>query len=103
MTTSTEVSNGVELKSLSPGSQVDVETRSRHYRIEALGGNSMRISGHPRFCPNPTLAELQGSADQVGRFEAGRIEPGKHLVFLLDSESPVTTSEVVSVRVESVN
>ena len=91
--------HGVELKTLNPGSQVDVETRSRRYHIEALGGNSMRISGHPRFCPNPTLAELQGSADETGRFLIGRIEPGKHLVFLVGENSPVTTSEVISVTV----
>jgi hypothetical protein len=99
MTPSIEATNGVELKYLTPGSQVDVETKSRHYLIEALGGNAMRISGHPQFCPNPTLAELQGSADEVGRFIAGRIEPGKHLVFLLGKDSPVTTSEVVRIRV----
>ena len=99
MTTYTEGSNGVELKNLNPGAQVDVETKSRRYLIEVLGGNTMRISGHPRFCPNPTLAELQGSADATGRFDIGRIEPGKHLVFLVGKDSPVTTSEVLSVTV----
>ncbi len=101
--TSTEISNGVELATLNPGSRIDVETRSRRYRIEALGGNTMRISGHPQLCPAPTLAELHGSADETGHFHVGRIEPGKHLVFVLNDSRPVTTSEVVSVRVERVN
>ena len=43
----------VDLKSMSPGSQIDVETKSRHYHIECLGGNSMKISGHPDYCPTP--------------------------------------------------
>jgi hypothetical protein len=42
--TSTEL---VDCKSLAQGSLIDVETKSRHYWIECLGGNAIRISGHP--------------------------------------------------------
>ena len=100
MTTSPEVSDGVDLKSLSPGSLIDMETTNRHYRIEYLGGNTMRISGHPAFCPNPVLAELQGSVNREGIFETGSITPGRRVVFLLDEDIPVTTSKVVSVHVD---
>ena len=96
----TDILEGVDLKNLSPGSLVDVETKSRHYRIECLGGNSMRISGHPKFCPQPTVAQLEGSADSEGAFDVGRIQPGKHLVFVVGRTFPVTTSEVLSVHVE---
>ena len=51
----------LDCRNLSPGSTIDVETKSRHYRIEYLGGNSVRVSGHPEFCPNPVMASLQGS------------------------------------------
>ena len=98
MTTSSEVREGVDLKSLSPGSFIDMETSSRHYRIECLGGNAMRISGHPSYCPNPVLAELQGSVNREGDFEKGSITPGRRVVFLLDEHTPVTTSKVVSVH-----
>lgn len=39
----------VECKSLERGSLIDVETKSRHYQIECLGGDRIRISGHPEF------------------------------------------------------
>ena len=51
MNTPSEVPEGVDLKNLSLGSLIDVETKSRHYQIECLGGNAIRISGHPEYCP----------------------------------------------------
>jgi len=95
-----ESTQGVDLQNLPPGAMVDVETRSRHYHIECLGGNTMRISGHPQYCPSPVVAELAGSMDRNGAYETGRIMPGKHLVFVLEHERPVTTSRVLSVHVD---
>ena len=100
MTTSPEVREGVDLKSLSPGSLIDMETKNRHYRIEYLGGTTMRISGHPAFCPSPVVAELQGSVNREGICEMSAITPGKRVVFVLDEHIPVTTSKVVSVHVD---
>jgi hypothetical protein len=100
MTASADVLEEVDLKTLSPGSLVDVETKSRHYLIECLGGNTMRISGHPEYCPAPMLAELQGSIDHEGTVETGFIRPGRHMVFLLDDHIPMTTSKVLSVHVD---
>lgn len=101
MTTSAGMSNGVDIQNLSPGSVIDVETKSRHYQIECLGGSTMRISGHPQYCPKPVEAELAGSVDREGTYENGCIIPGKHLVFLLGHDRPVTTSRVLSVHVDS--
>ena len=47
--------DGVYLRTLDTGSTIDVETTSRRYRIEYLEGDRIRISGHPRWCPAPTL------------------------------------------------
>jgi len=101
MTTSAEMPNSVEIQSLTPGSVIDVETKSRHYQIECLGGNNMRISGHPQYCPKPVEAELAGSVDREGTYTNGCIVPGKHLVFMLNHDRPVTTSRVLSVHVDS--
>jgi hypothetical protein len=100
-----EVQEGVELKSLRPGSLIpgsliDVETKSRHYHIECLGGEEIRISGHPKYCPEPVPAYLQGSLDPEGALESGLIEPGMRLLVLLNNDHPVTTSRVVSVHVD---
>jgi hypothetical protein len=90
----------LDCKDLMPGSLIDVETKSRHYRIEFLGGNSIRVSGHPEFCPDPVIANLQGSLDQDGCLEVGFIVCGMKLIFMLGGDRPVTTSRVVHVNVE---
>jgi len=90
----------LDCRNLIPGSRIDVETKSRHYRIEYLGGNSIRVSGHPEFCPDPVPASLQGSLDQDGCLEQGFIACGMKLIFVLGGVQPITTSRVVHVSVE---
>ena len=95
-----EVLEGVYLSSLDTGSTIDLETRSRRYRIEYLEGDRVRISGHPRWCPTPTLARLCGSRGGSDGFEAGYIGCQMRLVFeRLDDRIPVTTSEIMDIRV----
>jgi hypothetical protein len=94
------VFQGVDLKSLRAGSLIDLETNSRRYRIEFLGGNAIRISGHPDYCPDPELAQLLGSIDREGVVEVDLIEPGMRLIFVLNNRCPVTTSRVLSVHVD---
>jgi hypothetical protein len=65
----------LDCKSLEPGFLIDVETTSRHYRIECLGGNRIRISGHPQYCPTPVAAHPEGSVtNEGGTIENGIIE-----------------------------
>jgi len=97
MLTSAEFLN---CENLQPGSLIDIETKSRHYHIECLGGNAIRISGHPEYCPNPVPAHLEGSFDQEAGLEWGIIGRGKRLMFLLDDDRPVTTSRVLSIHVD---
>lgn len=89
----------LDCKSLVPGSLIDVETKSRHYRIEYLGGNSIRVSGHPELCPDPVLGTLHGALDEDGGLELGCIGSGMKLIFVL-GDHPITTSRVVNVRVD---
>ena len=89
----------VACQNLARGSLIDVETKSRHYVIECLGGNAIRISGHPEYCPDPVRAHLQGAVDKEGGFEFGLIKRGQRLAFLLN-QRPITTSPVVRVCVD---
>jgi len=95
--TSAEV---VDCRSLTPGSLVEVETKSRHYHIECLGGNEIRISGHPQICPNPVPARLNGSLDEEGILESGLIGRGMRMMFFVGNQRPVTTSEILLVEVD---
>ena len=92
--------DGVYLRTLDTGAIINVETRSRRYRIEHLEGDRIRISGHPQWCPAPTLARLWGSSGGSEGFVEGYIGCQMRLVFeRLDDCIPVTTSEVTDVRV----
>jgi hypothetical protein len=100
MTGTAELLEDVDLSSLDEGSVIDVETKSRHYRIEYLGGDRAWISGHPQLCPKPVRAQIEGSIGRDG-IEPGAIRQGMHLVFRrLDDRVPVTTSEITSIRAE---
>src|SRR5437763_2022833 len=90
----------VDCANLASGSVIDVETKSRHYRIEYLGGNAINICGHPEYCPEPVSAKLQGSVDKQGILEYGVIGRGMRLRFLLGKRQPVTTTRVIRVCVD---
>jgi len=101
MTGTAELLEDVDLSSLDEGSVIDIETKSRHYRIEYLGGDEAWISGHPKLCPTPVRAQIDGSIGRGG-IEPGSIRQGMHLVFRrLDDRVPITTSEITSITAET--
>jgi hypothetical protein len=104
MTGESEVLAGVYLCSLNSCTAVDLETKSRHYRIEYLEGDRICISGHPRYCPRPVVARLHGSRVGLGGVAEGYIGCGMHLVFEpLANHIPITTSEITDIRVSTRN
>ena len=92
----------VDCRKLGAGTLIDVETKNRHYQIEWLGGDAMRISGHPDICPTPVTAELKGSSMNGVCFEAGLIGCGWNMKFLVGDGTPVRTSVVLKVHVQPV-
>jgi len=91
----------LDCRSLKPGSVIDVETKNRHYQIECLGGDEVRISGHPQYCPCPVNAHFEGSLNRDGLVEPGMIESGMRLLFVVEDRLPITTSKVLHVHCES--
>jgi hypothetical protein len=89
----------VDCNNLVRGSLINVETKSRHYVIECLGGSAIRISGHPEYCPEPVPARLHGSLNEEGALELGLIGRGMRLKFFLNESLPITTSRVLHVHV----
>ncbi len=99
MSARAEPLEGIQLGNLTEGTVLDLETKSRHYRVEYLGGSVVRISGHPLWCPTPTVATLHGSTDRTGTLEVGFIGRGMRLVFRrLEDGAMVTTSEIADIR-----
>jgi hypothetical protein len=102
MTTAVEQVDGIFVKSLHPGAVIDLETRSRHYRIEYVAGDEVRISGDPSFFSRPESVRLEGSTRGRGSMEPGYIGRGMRLVFGRPEEGlSITTSEIVSIWLNS--
>ena len=98
---SIEVLTGIDLNTLTAGSIIEVETKSRHYRIECVEGDRIRISGHPQLCPSPTPARIRGSRRGLNEFIGGHIGCGMRLVFEREGDFvPVTTSEITNIRIK---
>ena len=56
-----EGEGGLCLDNLKVGDLLEVETKTRTYFIENRGNGQILISGHPKYCPQPTPVELYGS------------------------------------------
>ena len=97
MTTAAQIED-LNCSSLTPGCVLDVETRARHYHMEFVGDDKFRISGHPLYCPDPVLAEIQGSVTRRGEFMPAVIGCGMRLLFLGLGGKVVATSEVTAIR-----
>ena len=99
----TELVEGVCVSKLAKGSFIDLGTKSRHYQIECLGGDLVRVSGHPKWCPTPVEAKFEGSIGNSS-IEPGFATTGLRAVFRrLHDRLPVTTSEITDIHLECPN
>src|SRR5262245_60490056 len=52
---------GVCLDDLKVGDELELATKNRTYLVENRGNGEILISGHPKYCPQPTLVKFYGS------------------------------------------
>ncbi len=57
-----EIEEGVYLDELHAGARLEVKTRNHFYNILYEGNSAAHISGHPTFCPIPTLVKIKSTA-----------------------------------------
>lgn len=88
----------VNLDAILPGSLLNLETATRSYQVECLGGKEVRISGHPKYCPEPVRAHIFGSINGKGVLEDGVIGRGSRLMFSMGDQRPITTSRVTRLQ-----
>src|SRR5581483_65490 len=93
-----EIEGGVHLGALAPGAVLEVETENRAYTIRYEGMGRALISGHPVFCPEPTLVTINGSTWGGSMIKSGYIGRGMRLEFAHPAFEPITTSVVREVR-----
>ena len=64
-----------------------------------LSENSVLISGHPKYCPEPVLVAIAGSTWGGSVLKRGFVGRGMHLEFSHPSyRAPITTSRIKEIR-----
>ena len=94
-----EIEGGVFLDRLQPQSVLLIQTQHRCYTAVMLGGSQALISGHPEYCPEPTLVAIAGSTWGGSMLKRRFVGRGMHLEFCHPAYStPIVTSRVQEIR-----
>jgi hypothetical protein len=94
-----EIEGGVFLDRLQPHSVLQIQTQHRCYTAVMLGGSQALISGHPEYCPEPTLVAIAGSTWGGSMLKRRFVGRGMHLEFCHPEYStPIVTSRVQEIR-----
>lgn len=94
-----EMEGGIRLGALEDGCRVMVQTLNRLYKLHFRAGK-VWICGHPEFCPRPVPVRVRGSSWGGSMLKVAYIGRGMHLEFQHPRFNTVTTSEIVSVRLD---
>ncbi len=89
---------GIYLDDLADGAVLEVETQHHHYRIVKSADSRARISGHPKFCPEPVMVNIEGSSSGGFELKPGFIGRGMHLTFDHPTYHTVITSRILNVH-----
>jgi hypothetical protein len=94
-----EIEGGVFLDQLQPHSVLQIQTQHRCYTAVILGGSQALISGHPEYCPEPTLVAIAGSTWGGSMLKLRFVGRGMRLEFCHPKYSrPIVTSCVQEIR-----
>ena len=93
-----EIDGGVYLRDLPCGIVLEIETMDWICKLEYCGGYEAKVSGHPKYCPEPVQVYVSGSTwggSMLKQFFIGR---GMHLEFLHPVHQTVLTSPIIDIR-----
>jgi hypothetical protein len=94
-----EIEGGVFLDRLQPHSVLQIQTQHRCYTAVILGGSQALISGHPEYCPEPTLVAIAGSTWGGSMLKLRFVGRGMRMEFCHPKYStPIVTSCVQEIR-----
>ncbi len=97
-----EIEGGVRLQDLKPGSHLEVYTQHTCYDLVVLSGNTVMISGHPLYCPQPVPVTITGSTWGGSMLKVRFIGRGMHLEFHHpEYHMPIVTSPIQEIRESS--
>jgi hypothetical protein len=94
-----EVEGGVHLGDLAEGRSLEVQTQHRSYTVVNCGDGWALISGHPKYCPEPSLVKILGSNWGGSMLKVRFIGRSMRLEFKHpEYRTPIVTSTIVDIR-----
>jgi hypothetical protein len=94
-----EIEGGVYLRDLPEESTLEVETRNRWYTLVLQRDGAALISGHPQYCPEPVLVQINGSNWGGSMIKTAYLGRGMHLEFRHPNyEGAIVTSAIQDIR-----
>jgi len=94
-----EVEGGVFLDQLQPQCVLQIQTQNRCCTAVMLGGSQALISGHPQYCPEPTLVAIAGSTWGGSMLKRCFVGRGMRVEFRHPEYArPIVTSRVQEIR-----
>jgi len=89
----------VHLEDLAEGSRLEVQTQHRWYTVVNCGDGWALISGHPKYCPQPSRVRILGSNWGGSMLKMRFIGRSMHLEFQHpEYRTPIITSRIVAIR-----
>ena len=88
----------VDLDELPIGAVLEIETGHSTYRLENKGDGSVLLAGHPKYCPEPTIVQVQGCIGLAGELKWRLLGRGLKMVFLPPDHGIVRTSAIKGIR-----
>ena len=96
-----ELQGGMFIKDLPVGKTLKVRTQNTVYFIDrvAEGKEGIEISGHPRYCPEPTKAYILGSNFGGSMIKIGFVGRGMYMEFSTENRrGTIVTSRIKEVE-----
>ena len=98
-----EIEGGVYLKDLPDESILEVVTQNRGYTLTLRHDGLALISGHPEFCPEPTLVRISGCNWGGSMLKSAYLGRGMHLEYRHPNyRGPIVTSPIVDIKLRDV-
>ena len=78
---------------------LEIQTQHHHCRAVTLSENSVLISGHPEYCPEPVLVAIAGSTWGGSMLKRGFVGRGMRLELSHPAYcTSITTSRIKEIR-----
>ena len=94
-----EIEGGVDLCQFPVSSKLEIRTSNRSYHLVNRGNGHALLTGHPEYCPTPTLVRVSGSNWGGSMLKTAFVGRGMHLEFhCRGHKAPIITSRIEEIR-----